>query len=234
MLVGGGIRGLGLACARALQARGARVHLVWRSSAGAARERAREFGERIHRADLGRPEEAARVVERVLAADGRLDHLVHAVGDYVSGDLERADPSEARAMWASNVETALVAFAAARPALRAARGSAVFFGCAGLGGLRARRETALYAAAKSALVVLARSWALEEAPHGVRVNVVSPGLVPHEHAAPDTLDPARQARIPFGRAGTPAEVAAAVAFLTSRDARYTTGADLPVAGGWML
>ena len=234
VLVTGGIRGLGLASARRLQAAGARVHLVWRSSHDDARRLEPEFPGRIHRADLARPEDARALLERVLAQDKGLDRLVHAVGEYVSGDLEHAGVEAARAMWRSNVETSIAVFDAARPALRAARGAAVFFGCAGLEGLRARRETAVYAAAKSALVVLARSWALEEARHQVRVNVVSPGLVPHADAAGDTLDPGRQARIPFGRAGSPAEIAEAVAFLCSDAARYTTGADLPVAGGWML
>jgi 3-oxoacyl-[acyl-carrier protein] reductase len=68
----------------------------------------------------------------------------------------------------------------------------------------------------------------------VRVNLISPGLVPHEHADETTLDPRRQARVPAGRAGTPEEIASAALFLCSDGARYITGADLPVAGGWML
>jgi 3-oxoacyl-[acyl-carrier protein] reductase len=110
----------------------------------------------------------------------------------------------------------------------------VFFGTSGLAGLRARRSTAPYAAAKSALFVLVKSWALEEAPHGVTVNLVSPGHVPHEGAHPDTLDPERLAKIPLGRPGSPDDVARAVAFLCSDDARYTTGTELLVSGGWML
>src|SRR5438876_445034 len=84
-----------------------------------------------------------------------------------------------------------------------ARGHAVFFGTSGLAGFRARRATAAYAAAKSALFVLVKSWALEEAPHGVTVNLVSPGHVPHAGAHPDTLDEERLRAIPLGRPGTP-------------------------------
>jgi 3-oxoacyl-[acyl-carrier protein] reductase len=137
-------------------------------------------------------------------------------------------------MLESNFLSAVGLFDAARPWLRAARGCAVFFGCAGLEGLRARADTALYTAAKTALLVYARSLAREEAPHGVRVNVVSPGIVPHAHAAPDTHDPALHARIPLGRVGRPEDVAAAVRWLASKDAAHVTGQNLDVAGGWLL
>ena len=232
-LVTGGVRGLGLATARELAARGSRVHVVWRSSAALARELEPEFGTRLHRADLSVEGAARGLVERVLAIDGRLDQLVHAVGEFAAGRLDELEPGTLRALWSSNVESAAALFAAARPALRANRGAALFFGTAGLSGLRARRGTAAYAAAKSALCVLVRSWALEEAPFGLRVNLVSPGVIPHEHAALETLDPALAARLPFGRPGTPEELARAAAWLVSREASYVTGTELEVTGGWL-
>lgn len=233
-LVTGSARGLGLAVAGRLAARGDRVHVVWRSEGESARRLRAAFGERAHRADLTEQEQVEGLLATIAAREGRLDCLVHAVGEYVSGPLCGTRPQDLRRMFASNAESAFLLFEAAREPLRAARGSAVFFGCSGLEGLRGRRSTAAYAAAKSALLVLVRGWALEEAPHGVRVNMVSPGHVPHEHAHADTLDPARLERIPLGRAGSPAEVAEAVAWLASDAAAYTTGTDLLVAGGWML
>jgi NAD(P)-dependent dehydrogenase (short-subunit alcohol dehydrogenase family) len=233
-LVTGSARGLGLSVARMLRARGDRVHVVWRSSAAQVPTLEREFEGRVHRADLSDPSAARTLVERVLAQDARLDWLVHAVGEYTSGSLEAAQSSELQRMFASNVETAFTLMHAARAALRATRGAALFFGTAGLEGLRARRDTALYAASKSALAVLVRSWALEEAAHGVRVNLISPGLIPHAAAAADTHDAERLARVPLGRGGTPAEVALAAAFLCSDRAAYTTGTDFLVAGGWLL
>jgi NAD(P)-dependent dehydrogenase (short-subunit alcohol dehydrogenase family) len=233
-LVTGSARGLALAVARALAARGERVHVTWRSAGERARALGDEFGVRAHRADLLAPDDARALVAAVLARDGRLDHAVHAVGEYASGPLETTSRAELARLWASNAESAFVFFEAVRPALRAARGRAVFFGTSGLSGLRARRTSAAYAAAKSALVVLVRSWALEEAAHGVTVNLVSPGHVPHAEAHADTLDPAAHAAIPLGRAGTPEDVARAVLFLLSEGAAYTTGAELTVDGGWML
>lgn len=193
-----------------------------------------EFEGRVHRADLEDEGETRALVDAVIARDGRLDAFVHAVGEYHAGPLATTSAGEVRRLLENNVLSAVNAFDAARDALRTTRGAALFFGVAGLDGLRARREAAAYAAAKSALLVLVRSWALEEAAHGVRVNLVSPGIVPHADASPDTLDPARIARIPLGFAGTPDDVAAAAQFLLSDDARHVTGVDLPVAGGWML
>jgi NAD(P)-dependent dehydrogenase (short-subunit alcohol dehydrogenase family) len=233
-LVTGSARGLGFASARRLAARGDRVHVVWRSSEERAAQLEEEFPGRVHRADLVSEEGAAELVERVLAVDGRLDVVVHAVGGYASGPLAGCDAGTLRDLWESNVLSAFHLASAVRPHLRERGGRLVFFGTAGLAGLGARREAAAYASAKSALLVLARSLAVEEAPHGVTVNVVSPGVVPHDGAHPDTLDPALLARIPAGRPGTPEEVAEAVCWLTSEEARHTTGADVPVTGGWLI
>jgi len=231
-LVSGSARGLGLAAARRFAQRGEHVHVVWRANGGDELER--EFPGRTHRADLERAEDWRALVEAVLARDGRLDTLVHAVGEYVCGATSAASAPDLRRMLASNVESAFLGFDATRAALRASRGNALFFGCAGLEGLRARQTTAVYAAAKSALIVLARSWALEEAPHGVRVNVLSPGFAPHEHASADTLDAGAWKSIPLGRPARLDEVADAVEWLCSERASYVTGANLDLAGGWML
>jgi len=233
-LVTGSARGLGLALARHLRARGRRVHVTWRTEGPVAEALRREFGPRAHRADLLARDDARALVDAVRALDGRLDEAVHAVGEYVSGPLESTTRADFARMLASNAESAFACFAAVRPALRATRGRAVFFGTSGLGGLRARRTTAAYAAAKSALVVLVRSWALEEGPHGVTVNLVSPGHVPHADAHPDTLEARAHADIPLGRPGTPEEVARVVEFLLSEAGAYTTGCELTVDGGYLL
>ena len=237
-LVTGSVRGLGLAVARGLRERGDRVHVVYRSSKGRAGELEAEFGGRIHRADLLAEGDAERLVAGVLQRDGRLDYAVHAMGEYTSGPLSELAPGDFRRMFASNAESAFHFMRACRAPLREAGreagGRMVFFGCAGLAGLRARRMDAAYTAAKSALLVLARSMAVEEAPFGVTVNMISPGWIPHDAAHPDTFDVARSREIPAGRTGTPEEIAEAVAWLCSDASRYTTGADVPVAGGWML
>ncbi|MEW6072612.1 MAG: SDR family oxidoreductase [Planctomycetota bacterium] len=234
VLVTGGARGIGQACARSLRAQGERVHVVWRTPGEEADLAQAEFGACAHHGDLLHLRDARRLVREVVETDGGLDAVVHAVGEYTAGRLEECAPTDLRRMLASNAETAFLLFDAAREPLRARRGRAVFFGCGGLAGLRARRIAAAFAAAKSALLVLVRSWAVEEAPHGVTVNMVSPGCIPHAGAHPDTLDPARHARIPAGRPGTLEDVTSAVGWLLSPAAAYVTGTDLQVGGGWML
>ena len=233
-LVTGSVRGLGLAVARAMRERGDRAHLVWRNSEELAAERETEFPGRVHRADLSDAAETAKLVQEVRRIDGGLDHVVHCVGDYVSATLEATTAEDWKWMLQSNLESAVHLARAVRAELRRSKGTLVFFGCAGLSELRGRRRAAAYAAAKSALLVFARSLALEEAPHGVRVNILSPGLFPHPGAHPETSDPDVLARIPLGRAGELAEVAAAALWLSSGDSSYVVGADLPVSGGWLL
>lgn len=234
VLVTGGVRGLGLASARALVARGARVHVAWRSSSAAAEALHAEFDGRLHRADLASSADAARLVEAVLARDGRLDGLVHAVGDYTSGPLAELAPLDLEQLFASNLFAAWNTLHAARAALRATAGRAVVFGMAGLEGMGAKRRAAGYAAAKTALIVLARSLALEEAPHGVSINIVSPGLVPHEDAHPETMDPELWAKLPRGEPTPIDAIAGTVAWLLLDAPADLTGANLPLSGGWML
>ena len=231
VLVTGGVRGIGLAVARAFQEKGAKGHVTWRSSEHLAKELEPEFGAGLHQVNHLDWFETFDFVFGLSTDEGRLDHVVHCVGEY---DLDpgKDTADHLRRMWQSNVETAHHVMDAASTPLAAHRGSAVFFGCAGLEGMKGRRETSYYAAAKSALLVMVRSWALAHASQGVRVNMVSPGIIPHAHASPDTLDPKLQASIPMGVPGTPRDVANACLWLCSDDAAHVTGVNLPVTGGW--
>jgi NAD(P)-dependent dehydrogenase (short-subunit alcohol dehydrogenase family) len=230
-LVIGGVAGLGLATALALRQSGHEVHVTWRLSAEAASEAERHWPRGVWRLDMAQAAAIQGLIAGVLQRSGRLDHLVVCPGDYAVGSLEGLTPQALQALWESNVAQPLEAFAAARQALRASRGSAVFFGCAGLDGHAGKRSSAAYAATKSALWVLVRSLALEEGPHGVRVNLVSPGWIPHEQAHPQTQARAGQVVIPLGRPGKPEDVAGAVAYLLSSAAEYVSGTNLTVSGG---
>ena len=79
-----------------------------------------------------------------------------------------------------------------------------------------------------------RSLAREEAGHGVRYNMVSPGLVPHAGAHAATLETERLESIPLGRPGSGDDLARAALWLTSDEAAHVTGQNLDVAGGYML
>ncbi len=96
---------------------------------------------------------------------------------------------------------------------------------------------AAYTASKSALLLLTRAFALELAPHGIRVNAVAPGVTETGMNAALRADSAQAAalreRVPMGRFATPAEQAAGICFLASPEASYITGATLPIDGGWL-
>lgn len=230
-LIAGGVRGLGRAAAEALAEAGHEVHVTWRRSRDEAETLARRWPGRVWHLDLDVPAAGAELIGRLVAERGGLDHLVVAAGDYSSGTLEALAAAEFERLWRSNVAQPLELFAAARPWLRARRGSALFFGCAGLEGHPGKRRSAAYAACKSALLSLVRSLALEEGPQGLRVNLISPGWIPHAGAHAETLARAGQVQIPLGRPGQPEEVARAVVFLLGPGAAYVSGANLSVSGG---
>ncbi|HUR26572.1 MAG TPA: SDR family oxidoreductase, partial [Planctomycetota bacterium] len=149
-LVTGGARGLGLACARRFAEQGARVHVLYRTRNADTAALEREFGgSNVHHGDATSETDLARVVADVLAREARLDHAVHAVGEFEVGPLASLATADFRRMFVSNTESAFLFARAVLPALRASRGQLVFFGAAGLAGLRARREAAAYMAAKS-------------------------------------------------------------------------------------
>lgn len=138
-----------------------------------------------------------------------------------------------------NLTGAFIVAQAALPALQRARGAAVFIASrAGRTGYAALNASAAgtkahYAASKAGLLSLVKSLAIEMAPAGVRVNAVVPGSIEGQ-MIPRERWPELAARIPLGRLGTPDEVASAVAWLCSDDARYVTGHALDVNGGtWM-
>lgn len=178
----------------------------------------------------------------VLAASGEqgLQVLVHSAAITAPAEpIETTDPALWRRLLEVNLTGAFLMAQAAIPALRQARGSAVFIssraGRTGYAALTASASgtKAHYAASKAALLSLVKSLAIELAPDGVRVNSVVPGSI-EGAMIPRHRWPELAARIPMGRLGTPDEVADAVAFLCSDQARYVTGHALDVNGGtWM-
>ncbi len=137
-------------------------------------------------------------------------------------------------MLASNLVSAWTVLRAIVPAMQAAgRGRIVFFGAAGVGGRAGLRRAPAYFAAKAALLTLTRALALDLAPHGVTVNMISPGIIRHEssHAASQAR---MAAKVPAGRAGEPRDVVGAVQFLLSEASAYVTGTDIEVDGGLAL
>ncbi|MFC4332859.1 SDR family NAD(P)-dependent oxidoreductase [Streptomyces andamanensis] len=236
VLVTGGARGIGAATARRLAEEGARV-LVTDADRDAAEETAaglREKGldARARPCDVADRDAVEAAVAHAVDAFGSLDVLVTAAA-HCSPDtpLFEDDPDEA---WARDLDITLHGarrcFRAALPHL-AASGRGAIVGIGSVNGLQDFGNHA-YSAAKAALISLARTLAGHAGARGVRVNVVLPGTVrtsawQGREAALDRLG----ALYPLGRIGEPDDIAAAVAFLASRDAAWITGTALTVDGG---
>lgn len=173
----------------------------------------------------------------VLATEGRIDFLIN--NAVVYGDHGMA---ATRGEWLRALDVNLVSGAVlvqkAADALAAQRGAIVNMGS--VGGKFGTANRALYPAAKAAILQLTRNQAATLAPRGVRVNSVAPGWTWSDAlsrmAGGDRAHADRMAAPlhPLGRAGDPDDVAQVVLFLCSDAARFVTGADIPVDGGFSM
>jgi 3-oxoacyl-[acyl-carrier protein] reductase len=162
---------------------------------------------------------------------GPFDTLIHAVGPLVVKRFANSTLDDYRAAFEGNVRSAVLAAAATLPAMRAAGfGRIVFFGTVGSSHTRPFRGFSLYQAAKSALVAFARSLAIEEAGHGITVNVVAPGDI-REKKIDRARALERSARNPRGRLGSYEDVADVVRFFIAAERDFVTGSVIEVAGG---
>lgn len=234
-IVSGGATLIGAAIARAFVAQGVRV-VIADIDHGGGLALAAELGEtaRFVNTDVASDSAIAACVECTLKAFGRIDFLVNVAAVYAD-----QGPLSARADWekafAVNLFGPAMFIQACRPHM--APGSAVVnFGSTSAGVAQAGRWT--YPASKAAVLQLTRSAALDLAADGIRVNAVSPGWtwsgILDLVSGGDREKVERVAR-PFhmlGRIGDPAEVAEAVLFLCSSHARFITGTNLAVDGGY--
>ncbi len=235
-LVTGASGGIGGAIATALHARGATVALSG-TRVDALEALAAELGERavVTACDLADAEATAALVGEAEAAMGGLDILVNNAGLTRDGLTVRMSDAD----WQTVLDVDLTAaFRLSRAALRGMmkRRWGRIIGVTSVVGATGNPGQANYAAAKAGMVGFSKALAAEVARRGITVNCIAPGLI--ETAMTAGLgDAARAAmfeRIPAGRAGVPADVAACAVFLAADEASYVTGQTLHVNGGMAM
>jgi len=235
-LVTGASGGIGGAVARALHAQGAAVALSGTRVEPLEALKA-ELGDRAHvlRCDLGDAAATEKLVPDAEAALGKLDILVNNAGltrDTLALRMKDDD-------WQKVIDVNLTAgFRLARAALRGMmkRRWGRIVGITSIVGVTGNPGQANYAASKAGMIGLSKALAAEVASRGITVNCVAPGFI--ETAMTDALTEAQKTallgRIPAGRLGAAADVAAAVIYLSSEEAAYVTGQTLHVNGGMAM
>jgi len=243
-LVTGGTGGIGAATVRRFVAEGAWVVASGRSP-GRGAELVEELGDRVRfiAADVTRPEQIDTLVDETVAWRGRLDVLFNNAGEtQAPASLLALEPAALRAEIDTLFTSVVLATRKAALAMREQGG--VILNCSSTAAHRAGSQSAVYSSLKAAVSHFSRCAALELAEHRIRVNAISPGAIVtpmflkalavpagRESEALDLLRQVFASALPAGRAGEPADIAAAAAFLASDDGSYVTGQDWVVDGG---
>jgi NAD(P)-dependent dehydrogenase (short-subunit alcohol dehydrogenase family) len=242
-LVTGAGSGIGEAIAHALAAAGARVIVTDRDVASAERV-ARECAAHGHEAtsfllDVTEEQDCLRVAERVREQPGSLDILVNNAGVGHVGTIEGTTGADLDRLYGVNVRGVFNVTKAFIGDLLARRSGAIV-NVASIGGILGIRDRLAYCTTKFAVVGLTKAMAIDHAMQGVRVNCVCPGRVEtpfvkarlREYADPEAAYRQMAASQALGRMGTPEEIAAAVLYLASDEAKFVTGSALIIDGGW--
>jgi NAD(P)-dependent dehydrogenase (short-subunit alcohol dehydrogenase family) len=228
-LVTGATSGLGRAAAVQLAAQGATVLVHGRDAtrgAAVVTEIENSGGSaRFVGADLSEPAEALRLAEEA----GDVDVLINNAGFAWFGPSAELPVDTLEQLFAANVQAPYLLASVLAPKM-ATRGDGVIVNVASRAGTVGQPNTAAYGATKAALASLARSWAAEYGPAGVRVNAISPGPVYTNAAERELFDSIGKTTV-MGRAGEPQEVADLIGFLASPRASYITGTNVAIDGG---
>lgn len=243
VLVTASTRGIGLACVKACAKEGATVYMAARNL-----ERAQECAAHLNQIgyrvncvynDANKPETFSSMVNEVLKEAGKLDVLVNNFGTSNPGkdrDLARTDASVFLETVTANLQSVFLASQAVVPCM-ARHGSGSIINISSIGGLVPDVSQIAYGTSKAAINYLTKLIAVQEARHHIRCNAVLPGMTATESVEKNLTDSFRDlfvGHIPLGRMGLPEEIAAAVVYLASDEAAYTTGQILTVSGGFGL
>jgi 3-oxoacyl-[acyl-carrier protein] reductase len=233
VLITGSAQGIGRALAIRLAGDGHTVLVHYRSSVESAERVVSEItdsGGEAHlvAADVTRAQEVEEMAMAVADLVGGLDGLINNVGGFVLKDFDDLTVEDWDYQIASTVSATYYVSRAMIPMLREGGGRIVNFSDSAADRLSARPRSLPYYVGKTGILILTKTMAVTEAPYGVTVNAIMPGVVENSDPAPDP------ARIPAGRYGTFEDIGGAVDFLLGESAGYVTGSFIQVGGGWNL
>jgi len=243
VLVTGSSRGIGRAVASAFAALGDRVAVHY----GASRDEAEQTlaslpgdGHVVVQADMGEADDVRRAVDAAAEGLGGLDVLVNNAGVFTAHPPATSSYADWQAAWSRTLAVNLVGAAnatfCALPYLIKAGGGAVV-NVSSRGAFRGEPQGPAYGASKAGLNAFGQSMAVALAPHGITVGTVAPGFVETYMVRNTLVGPAGdgiRAQSPFGRVARPEEVASAVVWLASPDARFASGTIIDVNGASYL
>ncbi|MES3023071.1 MAG: glucose 1-dehydrogenase [Pseudomonadota bacterium] len=237
-LVTGSSKGIGAGIAKRLAADGAAVVVNYSRSAADAAVVVDAIvaagGKAVAiRADISKAGESAPLIDAALAAFGRLDILVNNAGVYKPDSLETISAESFDEHFHLNVRGLLLTTQAAARVMPA--GSVIVNISSGLAH-SPYPSVHVYCATKGAVDTLTRTLGIELGPRDIRVVGIAPGFVATEGNAESAkgMSDFLVAKTPLGRVGQPADIAAAVAYAVSDDARWVTGCTIDVAGGMVF
>ncbi len=235
-LVTGSSRGIGRAIALKLAQEGCSLVINYLSNSRAAEkvvEMIRKMGRDaiFLQGDVSNLKEAKELIKLAKSKFGRVDILVNNVGPFLYKTIFDTTIEEWQKILNSNLNSVFYCCKSVVPIMREQKSGVII----NIGAPNSERtggylRTCAYAVAKTGMVVFSKSLAKEEAPNGIRINVVNPGFIETE-AYTEDMKESMPEQIPLKRLGKPEDIANAVAFLASDEASYITGSVLNVHGG---
>lgn len=235
VVITGAGSGIGAAAASRLAREGASVVLV-----GRAREKLEktlstlaEGKHLVAPCDVSVAEQVKKLAEKVQQTYGRVDVLVNNAGSVVQGKIHEVSVGDWKKLMGADLDGVFHCVHFFMPALLKSKGNVV--NTSSVSGLGGDWGMSVYNAAKGGLTNFTRALAMDYGADGVRVNAICPGFTLTDLTEDMKDDQALldrfYDRIPLQRAGEPDDIASAIAFIASDDARYITGVNLPVDGG---